>query len=143
MKIVLFDGIKSTEIQSFVDHYGKLTRRYRPLEIVQIKDKSQKKINTEKLKNFLDKEFCILLSERGTLMDTPSFSQKLKNWDLEGKKLCFIVGNAFGFEQKLEQKADFLLSLSPLTMAHEMIIGSLMEQIYRCYNILAGGNYHK
>jgi len=86
---------------------------------------------------------CIVLSERGKRLTTNEFCQQLKQFDLLGQNPIFIIGNAFGFEEAVEARANLLLSLSAMTMAHELVLVNLMEQLYRCHNLLAGGQYHK
>lgn len=55
----------------------------------------------------------------------------------------FYIGNAFGFEGEIEEKSDLLLSLSKMTLAHEQVNLILLEQLFRCMNLNAGGKYHK
>ena len=55
----------------------------------------------------------------------------------------FVIGGPYGLYQSIKDKADLLLSLSPLTMSHQIVRGVLLEQLYRVFNLNAGGSYHK
>ena len=55
----------------------------------------------------------------------------------------FVIGGAFGLGEAVLERADRRLSLSPLTMPHEMARLVLAEQLYRAGTIVRGEPYHK
>ena len=55
----------------------------------------------------------------------------------------FVIGGPYGVDDALKQRADLVLSLSPLTMSHQIVRGVLLEQLYRVLDLNAGGRYHK
>jgi 23S rRNA (pseudouridine1915-N3)-methyltransferase len=55
--------------------------------------------------------------------------------------LVFIIGGADGLPQEWKPKADLLVSLSALTMPHELARVVLAEQIYRALTTLRGHPY--
>ena len=57
--------------------------------------------------------------------------------------LEFVIGGPYGLAPSLKMKADLRLSLSPLTMSHQIVRVVLLEQLYRGLDINAGGRYHK
>ncbi len=57
------------------------------------------------------------------------------------KRICFIIGGAFGLDPELIKNADHVLSLSPMTLPHELARLVLVEQIYRAFTILRGEPY--
>ena len=45
--------------------------------------------------------------------------------------------------EAVREEADLLLSLSPLTLQHELALLVLMEQLYRVLTLRAGHPYHR
>ena len=58
------------------------------------------------------------------------------------KRLVFIIGGPFGFDERVYERANFKLGLSQMTFSHQMVRLFFMEQLYRAYSILAGEKYH-
>ena len=56
---------------------------------------------------------------------------------------AFVIGGALGLSQDLIRKANRQLSLSTMTLTHEMARLLLTEQIYRAGTIVRGEPYHK
>ncbi|MFO0417194.1 MAG: 23S rRNA (pseudouridine(1915)-N(3))-methyltransferase RlmH [Pseudomonadota bacterium] len=57
--------------------------------------------------------------------------------------MVFVIGGAYGFSEKVRQRADYVLSLSSLTMPHQFARLVLVEQIYRAHTLMRGVAYHK
>jgi 23S rRNA (pseudouridine1915-N3)-methyltransferase len=57
--------------------------------------------------------------------------------------IVFVIGGAFGLDPDLVSGCSRSLSLSCMTMPHEMARLVLAEQIYRAGTILRGEPYHK
>jgi len=85
----------------------------------------------------------ILLSEHGTTYTSDTFSKKLIAWtEHESQPITFIFAGPLGPHTSLYEKANTELSLSPLTMPHELALIVLLEQLYRAGTILNGKTYH-
>ena len=110
------------------------------LEVITIKeshlDRMINQVNNLKKNN----HFIICLSEHGKNFSSKTFSKFLFDC---GDKIAFILGNHIGLPKELVEKSDFSLSLSKMTMPHEMANLVLAEQIYRAFSIKKGSPYHR
>jgi 23S rRNA (pseudouridine1915-N3)-methyltransferase len=71
-------------------------------------------------------------------------AEKVKIWETTTRgTLAVLIGGADGHSPLLREKADWLWSLSPLTLQHEMAALLTLEQIYRAYSINRGLPYHR
>ena len=86
---------------------------------------------------------CIFTPE-GKTLSSEAFADKLKDVKLSGKSsACFLIGSSFGISQKIKDKADFKLSMGPMTFPHHLARIMVLEQLYRAEAIQAGSKYHK
>ena len=87
--------------------------------------------------------FCIFTPE-GKELSSESFAAKLKEVKLSGKSsACFLIGSSFGISPAVKKKADFQLSMGPMTFPHHLARIMVLEQLYRAEAIQAGSKYHK
>lgn len=155
MKIIisLFGEPKDKNILNLVEEYRKRTNRYQDLEF-----KYFKKFNG--LENFLNEintsgRFVYLLTEFGLEFNTQEFTEKVyeRNLSIGVREIYFCIGPAEGWGT-LDIKSKFitddlafknvkLLSLSKLTMQHDLAFLILTEQIYRAVSIKNNLPYHK
>jgi 23S rRNA (pseudouridine1915-N3)-methyltransferase len=75
------------------------------------------------------------------MMDSQRFAGLLSEAELHARDLVFLVGGHDGLPAEWKPRADLLLSLSPLTMPHELARAVLAEQIYRGLTMLRGHPY--
>jgi 23S rRNA (pseudouridine1915-N3)-methyltransferase len=89
------------------------------------------------------RDTLVLLDEKGKMMTSPKLASWLSNkMESSEGRLCLLVGGAYGVSQKVRERADELLALSPMTFPHELCLVVLTEQIYRAFSILKGSPYH-
>lgn len=87
--------------------------------------------------------FCVLTPE-GKLLSSEALAERMHSVKVSGKSsLCFLIGSSFGMSPRLKEKADFKLSMSPMTFPHHLARIMVLEQIYRAETIQAGSRYHK
>jgi 23S rRNA (pseudouridine1915-N3)-methyltransferase len=87
-------------------------------------------------------DFVVLCDERGSELTSEAFADKLERWSAMNRPLTFVVGGAYGVDDELRQRADFIWSLSPLVFPHELVRLIISEQLYRAQCIIAGHPYH-
>jgi 23S rRNA (pseudouridine1915-N3)-methyltransferase len=104
----------------------------------------QEREAVETLKRVQGCDYLVVLDERGKSISSVDFSKFLQGRMNAGtRSLCFVIGGAFGFSEKVRQGADYILSLSALTMPHQLTRLVLLEQIYRAHTMMRGIRYHK
>ena len=86
----------------------------------------------------------IALTRDGEGWSSSRLAQYLERLALESKQgAAFLIGGAFGLSDELVKQADRRLSLSAMTLPHELARLVLAEQLYRAGTILRGEPYHK
>ena len=86
----------------------------------------------------------IALCVEGTEMSSVQLSQTIQQFASRGvSQLTFLIGSSFGLHPSIKQRADFRLSMSPMTFPHHLFRVMLLEQVYRAYQIESGTKYHK
>ena len=84
------------------------------------------------------------LDERGTVMSSPVFADRLGGWRDQGRQdVAFVIGGADGIDPALRARADAALSFGKMVWPHMLVRVMLAEQLYRAASILSGGPYHR
>ncbi len=89
-----------------------------------------------------DRDFVVLLDERGKNIDSPALANKLRSPIDSSRNVVIIIGGAYGVDPTVHARADFTWSLSKLVFPHQLVRLILTEQLYRAQDILGGGKYH-
>jgi len=98
----------------------------------------------EVLKKTKGYDYLVVLDERGKEMSSKALSEFVQTRMNSGiKSVCFLIGGAYGFAEKVRQEADLILSLSALTFPHQLTRMLLVEQLYRSHTLIKGISYHK
>ncbi|CDN33048.1 LSU m3Psi1915 methyltransferase RlmH [Mucinivorans hirudinis] len=127
-------------------HYTKFTYTVIP-ELKNAKSLRENQIKEAEGELILAK---IATSDRLVLLDDKGMkptSEKMAEWLQEAmnratRKMVFAVGGAYGFSERVYDRADEKLSLSPLTFSHQMVRLIFLEQVYRSFTILSNEPYH-
>jgi 23S rRNA (pseudouridine1915-N3)-methyltransferase len=85
----------------------------------------------------------VMLDPSGKALDSPRFAKLVSQAEQEARDLVFLIGGASGLPDKWKGNGGLLLSLSALTMPHELARVVLAEQIYRAFTLLRGHPYPK
>jgi len=95
------------------------------------------------LKEMIPGDFIVLLDERGKQLSSVELSSLIsKTSGASFKRMVFIIGGAFGVDEPVREKADFIWSLSKLVFPHMLARLILSEQLYRACTILKNEKYH-
>lgn len=86
----------------------------------------------------------IALCIEGKPCSSQELSRRMADLAVQGRtQLTFLIGGSVGLDEDLKRRADWRLSMSPMTFPHHMARIMLLEQIYRAYQIADGTKYHK
>lgn len=86
----------------------------------------------------------VALTREGRGMDSRELAAYLERHAVESSPgVAFVIGGAFGLGPQVLERARKTLSLSTMTLPHEMARLFLAEQLYRAGTILRGEPYHK
>ena len=88
-------------------------------------------------------DHLVLLDEHGREMRSVEFAQWMQKRLAAGpRRLVFLVGGPYGFAPSIYDQGKEIISLSQMTLSHQMIRLLFVEQIYRAMTILNGEPYH-
>ena len=90
------------------------------------------------------RSYRIVLDEHGRALSTTEFVALIRRQiDAGAGDIAFLIGGADGHAEQTRTKADFLLSLGPMTWPHRLARVMLAEQIYRAVTIMVNHPYHR
>ncbi len=133
------------------NEFLKRIQKYTNIETIEIQEVkgisdsiSTKRTEAEKiLAKLKNNDILILLDEKGLKLNSIEFAdfiQKKENQSI--KKIIFLIGGAYGFDESIYFRANDKISLSNMTFSHQLIRLIFMEQLYRAYSILKNLPYH-
>ncbi|MEK6791505.1 MAG: 23S rRNA (pseudouridine(1915)-N(3))-methyltransferase RlmH [Deltaproteobacteria bacterium] len=152
MKItfILVGHIRNGHVSALMDEYLKRIKRYVRVEEVIVKEeaagaKTLGVLEKEALRivKRIDKtEFAVALAPTGRRMSSSDLAGFIeRRMTLGCKGVSFIVGGSFGLGKGVMERADAVLSLSDMTLPHELAALYLAEQVYRAFTIIRGEPY--
>jgi 23S rRNA (pseudouridine1915-N3)-methyltransferase len=95
------------------------------------------------LSRIKDEDSVMLLDETGTQLTNRQLAGVFENAQQQSvKRIVIIIGGAYGVDDSVLARSDIVLSLSKLVFPHQLVRLLLTEQLYRSFNLLAGGKYH-
>jgi 23S rRNA (pseudouridine1915-N3)-methyltransferase len=150
---IQIDKTQDSYLNDGVAIYTKRLKNYCSLEIktisvpknIRLKTENEQKLSEAQLilAELKPSDYLVVLDENGKQISSVEFSKFIMQKQNSGtRRLVFLIGGPFGFDQKIYERADFKLGLSNMTFSHQMVRLFFMEQLYRAYSILAGEKYH-
>jgi len=87
--------------------------------------------------------FVIALDERGKGVSSTQLATLLERHMIDGTaEWVMVIGGAHGLSEVVRQRADLVLSLSAMTLPHQLVRLLLLEQLYRGCTIIRNEPYH-
>lgn len=151
MKIVVLTvgKLRSKALKEVCDEYLARLKRYGSAEIVEVKASEglapEKAIEVEcsnLIKNIEPTDTVWVLDERGKEYRSIELSNMIMSLEIKSvKRLIIVLGGAYGLNASVRSKGS-LLSLSKMTLPHELCRALLLEQLYRARTIQRDEPYH-
>jgi 23S rRNA (pseudouridine1915-N3)-methyltransferase len=145
IRVIAVGRLKEPHYRAAEEEYLKRLGRYCKIEIHELKECTDKNPEVGKRKEaeqilarLKDGGYTVALDRTGRQMSSEEFSKLLRRPDM-----TFVIGGPDGLAREALDAADQTLSLSEMTLPHQMARVVLLEQIYRGHTILKGEKYHR
>ena len=156
IRCICVGKLKETYWQAACREYAKRLQPFCKFEIIEIpesrlpNDPSPGEIQAaleaegHKLLEIIGNSVCVPLCIEGKTVSSVQLAETMEKWMVGGNSvISFVIGSSFGLWDKVKQAGSVRLSMSPMTFPHQLARVMLCEQIYRCFQILHNGKYHK
>ena len=154
IKFIVVGRTRSSFLKEGENFYLDRLRKYARVDWVEVKPvnikkgKPDKDILTAEGQNIARKieqnDYLVALDRAGHQYNSEDLSDWLNRLSISVDGwVCFVIGGPLGLSKEILNRTDKVLSLSKLTLTHEMSRIFLVEQIYRAFTILKGEKYHK
>jgi len=152
--VICVGKIREKYISEGIAEFVKRIQPYSSLKITEIPaqdlkhagfEEKSREIEAQKILSQIgNNAYVITLEVTGKSLSSEKFAEKIRDLNNTGiNQIVFIIGGATGLHHCVSQKADFRLSLSSMTLPHQLARLFLLEQIYRSFKIINGEPYHK
>lgn len=154
LSLLCIGKLSSAWLQDGAKDYGKRLKRYLPLNIEELKEskiggakaESRQIIQqegTQLLARVPKGAYTVALDQRGKLFSSEELADFLNRHMVDGTpELTFVIGGAYGLSDDIKARAQLEMSLTPMTLTHQMARVILLEQLYRGMTILRNEPYH-
>ena len=149
-QIAAVGKIKHKHLIAGLEYYQKLIKPFAKIEITEVREAGTKtaaktqELESKSLLKAAKQSYIICLDEKGKSFGSRELADEVSRLESRSvSRISFLIGGAEGHSKDLKEKADLILSLSKLTLNHEMVRLILLEQIYRIETIRAKHPYHR
>lgn len=152
IKIIVVGKFKEKYWSEAEAEYKKRLTPYAKISLVELPDLAFKneadrlrvrKAEADKIKNAIpENAFVIALTEDGKKYNSIKFASWLDKLNQSGQQIVFVIGGPLGLDRDFLKNVNATLSLSDLTVPHQLARVVLFEQLYRTVTINSGKQYH-
>lgn len=144
IEVICLGKIKENYLKSLINDYQTRISKYLKLNIIELNDNEDIKIEESSIIKSIDKKsYVILLDIEGNKINSVELSKLIDKTFISYPKITFIIGGSNGVTDEVKKIANYRLSFSDFTFPHGLFRGILLEQIYRSLKILNNESYHK
>lgn len=88
-------------------------------------------------------DVLVVLDEKGKQLSSVQLADYIgQKANESAKNIIFLIGGAYGLDEKILNRADLQWGLSKLVFPHQLVRLILAEQIYRACTIMRNEKYH-
>ena len=88
--------------------------------------------------------FVIPMCIEGKTVSSEELSAIIRDAGVSGRSTVdFVIGGSFGLSDEVKNRGDLRISMGRMTFPHQLARVMLSEQVYRSFQIMTGGKYHK
>ncbi|MCM1329637.1 MAG: 23S rRNA (pseudouridine(1915)-N(3))-methyltransferase RlmH [Ruminococcus sp.] len=88
--------------------------------------------------------YNIAMCVEGKQLSSEGLAEKISQISVAGKSaLNIVIGSSHGISEDVKKASDLRLSMSEMTFPHQLARVMVLEQVYRSFQIINGGKYHK
>lgn len=138
VKLITIGKIKADHFFAAAADYAERLGHYMPFELIVAKDERQA------LSKIQPGDYLVACDKGGEQKSSEDMAQFLDHHRNSATKyLAFFIGGAAGLGKPILERSNERLSLSKMTLPHELAQVVVLEQLYRACTILKGEPYHK
>ena len=144
ISLIVVGKLKEKFLVDGVAEYLKRLKKFATVEVREIAECRTVEEEGQKILSLAGQSsWLCVLDVAGAALTSEEFARKIAELNLNGiSNLTFAIGGAFGLSEELRRAAAFKLSLSKMTLTHQMARLVLVEQIYRAFKINRNEPYH-
>jgi len=144
INLIVVGKLKEKFLVDGVAEYLKRLKKFATVEVREIPECRTVEEEGQKILSLAGQNsWLCVLDVSGAALTSEEFAKKISELNLNGtSNLTFAIGGAFGLSEELRRAAAFRLSLSKMTLTHQMARLILTEQIYRAFKINRNEPYH-
>lgn len=150
--LILVGKTNNANIEACLTDYVSRIGHYMPFDVVivpeprttrSMSEAVQKAFEGENILKLLQpSDLVVLLDSEGLSLNSVQLARWLEKKRQTSRRLVFIIGGPYGFDKPIYDRADEMLSLSPMTFSHQLVRLIFAEQLYRACTIIKGEPYH-
>lgn len=129
--------LKDPQVEALCAEYRKRLTRFAQVKVVEIEPKGDAPLWPPSAR------WKVACDERGEAIRSEELAKRIERWAMAHGEIAFAIGAADTLHPPTRASADAALSLSTLTLPHQLAHLILIEQLYRAATILAGTGYHR
>lgn len=153
VNIVAIGRDKDRWVSAGAAHFEKLLQRWCRVEWTVLRPPARsgalspqeiRRSEAELIRGALGQQYTVALADSGRGFTSEEFARYLEKLQTSSAgHVNFVIGGPYGLDESILDAANECISLSPLTLSHQIVRLVFLEQLYRGFSILHGTDYHK